>query len=127
MIYRAIDIVLYFPSFGMAFVYWIKKVGGQVSVPIIDDIPAPVYALLTIALSAYWGARAASILLKAWGEFQEKQHHNETQRIKNIKLRRDDAITKEGIYASNEQIRQLSQFEERVAKEREDMHKKLGL
>lgn len=127
MIYRAIDIVLYFPSFGMAFVYWIKKVGGQVSVPIIDDIPAPVYALLTIALSAYWGARAASILLKAWGEFQEKQHHNETQRIKNIKLRRDDAITKEGIYASNEQIRQLSQFEERVAKEREEMHKKLGL
>lgn len=127
MIYRAIDIVLYFPSFGMAFVYWIKKVGGQVSVPIIDDIPAPVYALLTIALSAYWGARAASILLKAWGEFQEKQHQNETQRIKNIKLRRDDAITKEGIYASNEQIRQLSQFEERVAKEREEMHKKLGL
>ena len=127
MIYRAIDIVLYFPSFGMAFVYWVKRIGGNVSVPVLDNIPTPIYALLTIALSAYWGARATSILLKAWGEYQEKVYLNEAQKIKNNKLRRSDAITKEGIYASNEQIRQLSEFEERVAKEREDMHKKLGL
>lgn len=127
MIYRAIDIVLYFPSFGMAFVYWVKRIGGNVSVPVLDNIPTPVYALLTITMSAYWCARAASILLKAWGEFQEKQHQNETQRIKNIKLRRDDAITREGVYASNDQIKQLSDFEERVAKERAEMHKKLGL
>lgn len=127
MIYRAIDIVLYFPSFGMAFVYWIKKVGGQVSVPIIDDIPAPIYALLTIALSAYWIARAASILLKAWGEYQEKVHQNEAQKIRNNKLRRNETITKEGIYASDQQIKQLNDFEERVARERAEMHKKLGL
>lgn len=127
MIYRALDIVLYFPSFGMAFVYWVKRIGGNVSVPVLNNIPTPIYALLTIALSAYWVARAASILLKAWGEYQEKVHQNEAQKIRNNKLRRNETITKEGIYASDQQIKQLNDFEERVARERAEMHKKLGL
>ena len=127
MIYRAIDIVLYLPSFLMAFVYWIKRIGGNVSVPILDNIPTPIYLLLTIAMSAYWIARAFSILLKSWGEYQEKVQQNEAQKIKNNKLRRNDAITKEAVYASNEQLKMLNDFEERIAREREELHKKIKL
>jgi hypothetical protein len=127
MIYRAIDIVLYLPSFLMAFVYWIKRIGGNVSIPILDNIPTPFYVLLTIAMSAYWIARALSILLKSWGEYQEKVQQNEAQKIKNNKLRRNEMVTKESIYASSEQLKMLNDFEERIAKEREELHKKIKL
>jgi hypothetical protein len=127
MIIRVIDTILYMPSFLVAYSYLIKKIGGQISVPVIDQIPPPLVGLLTFALSAYWLARAFSTGLKAWGDFEEKKHMNETVKIQNDKLRRRDVAQKEAILTTNDQLKEIERIRQQAEDEVKNKLKKWGI
>ena len=127
MIIRIIDTVLYLPSFMVAYSYLIKKIGGQISVPVIDQIPSPLVGLLTFALSSYWLARAFSTGLKAWGDYQEKKHMNETVKIQNDRLRRRDVTQKEAIMTTNDQLKEIERIRQHAEDEVRNKLKKWGI
>jgi hypothetical protein len=125
--FKIVDIAVLFPSSAVAFTQIFKWMGGQISIPILDNIPVPLYSLLIAAMTFYWVARGISIIGKTYGDFVEKQHSNERQRIINNRERRDEYVRKSAIYATKEQIAKLNELETKQLKEREAFLTKIGI
>ena len=124
---RILDIFLLFPSSLAAFPQILKWMGGEIKLPILDNIPSPIYSVLIVAMTFYWAARGLAILGKSWGEFIEKKHQNDLQKIKNDRESRDEYVRKTAIYATKEQLDKISELEEKQLKEKENFLRKIGV
>jgi len=131
---RILDIFLLFPSSLVAFPQILKWMGGEIKLPILDNIPSPINSILIVAMTFYWAARGVAILGKSWGDFIEKKHQNDLQKIKNDlqkikndRERRDEYVRKTAIYATKEQLDKISELEEKQLKEKEQFLKKIGV
>ena len=125
--FKIVDIAVLFPSSAVAFTQIFKWMGGQISIPILDNIPVPLYSILIAAMTFYWVARGISIMGKTYGDFVEKQHMNELHKIRNNRERRDEYVRKSAIYATRDQIAKLNELETKQLKEREAFLAKMGI